>query len=626
MTEAAQLGKPYKTELARIPGTYGDAVEESLSPEAIQAVQQLGRGPMLAVGSGGSFTAAHYAARLHEQLRSQPARALSPLALTTIADLREYGVVIFSAGGRNPDVLAAYKHAIQCEARVVVILTRQPKSPLAALAGRDSIATVVNFAAGPEKDGYLATNTLLASIICIHRLYGGPTLPPNISQIDAVWAELRTNSKSWSPVEFQVVLHGAGGATAAIDFESRCSEAGLAAVQIADFRNFAHGRHYWLERHSSNTCVVTFESSEDAQLAEKTLACLPPSIPRLRVVNWLPESLAGLALVLQSIGLAGITADRHQLDPGRPRVPAWGRNLYHLRAKYPLSRVLPTRKKFPPGEEKRWGQLRRNAIRMMAQNQIMGLALDYDGTIVHVDHRFGPISKTVQTELERLASGGLPIGIATGRGKSAVQQLRTSIPEHCWSTIWVSLYGGGLNQGLADDVPTPGPPGGDLAALEEHLKSAADWKYCRVRANQYRVTVVPEDSRPLAVYWNQLQEHILTNNFQLRVRHSSHSIDVTGPEVSKTAVLRMLHDETGCDPNRVLRIGDQGAWPGNDFDLLDHSLGLTVDVPSSNPNHCWDLTPPGLRGPAALHYYLSCLNADRSGKNWTLTLPVPKSG
>jgi hypothetical protein len=58
------MGKPYATELSRLSDTYAWALEtpiESLAA-AVSASSHL---PLIAVGSGGSFSAAHLACSLH---------------------------------------------------------------------------------------------------------------------------------------------------------------------------------------------------------------------------------------------------------------------------------------------------------------------------------------------------------------------------------------------------------------------------------------------------------------------------------------------------------------------------------------------------------------------------------
>jgi hypothetical protein len=75
------------------------------------------------------------------------------------------------------------------------------------------------------------------------------------------------------------VISGLAGTSAAADIESKFSETALGAVQLADFRNFAHGRHHWLLARAHNTGVLAIVTNEDEVLAEKTLALLPDDIP-----------------------------------------------------------------------------------------------------------------------------------------------------------------------------------------------------------------------------------------------------------------------------------------------------------------------------------------------------------
>lgn len=80
-----------------------------------------------------------------------------------------------------------------------------------------------------------------------------------------------------------MVLHGPNTRPAALDIESKCSEAALSAVQLADFRNFAHGRHHWLAKKGEETGILSFSSDSETEIAEKTLKLLPSGIPVARI-------------------------------------------------------------------------------------------------------------------------------------------------------------------------------------------------------------------------------------------------------------------------------------------------------------------------------------------------------
>ena len=63
--------------------------------------------------------------------------------------------------------------------------------------------------------------------------------------------------------------------SAAFDLESKLVEAGLVSVLLADYRNFAHGRHHWLAK-NPDSAVVALASKEETLLAERTLRTTSP--------------------------------------------------------------------------------------------------------------------------------------------------------------------------------------------------------------------------------------------------------------------------------------------------------------------------------------------------------------
>jgi hypothetical protein len=90
---------------------------------------------------------------------------------------------------------------------------------------------------------------------------------------------------------------------------------------------------------------------------------------------------------------------------------------------------------------------------------------------------------------------------------------------------------------------------------------------------------------------------------------SDHSLDVLAPTISKATIIQQilatLSDRSPA--GKVLAIGDRGRWPGNDFSLLLGPNTLSVDIVSPDPESCWNLAPPGVRGSQATLHYLSAL-------------------
>ena len=53
------------------------------------------------------------------------------------------------------------------------------------------------------------------------------------------------------------------------------TEAALGHVQLADYRQFAHGRHHWLAKRGDSSAVIALGTEADATIMDKTLRLLP---------------------------------------------------------------------------------------------------------------------------------------------------------------------------------------------------------------------------------------------------------------------------------------------------------------------------------------------------------------
>src|SRR5690606_39240419 len=79
------------------------------------------------------------------------------------------------------------------------------------------------------------------------------------------------------------VLHGGWGGPVATDLESKVNESALASAQLADYRNFGHGRHLWLAKRAAETVVIALVTPDTAAIAKSTLKLFPKSIPVVRL-------------------------------------------------------------------------------------------------------------------------------------------------------------------------------------------------------------------------------------------------------------------------------------------------------------------------------------------------------
>ena len=125
------MGRPFESELAALADTYEWALRREIDT-LCDFVRESAGVPLIAVGSGGSATAAHLASLLHRLHAGAFARHTTPLEMVlSEPNLRESAVWIFSASGKNRDVLGALEHCVHEEVRTLATLCTQVGSPLA---------------------------------------------------------------------------------------------------------------------------------------------------------------------------------------------------------------------------------------------------------------------------------------------------------------------------------------------------------------------------------------------------------------------------------------------------------------------------------------------------------------
>ena len=175
------------------------------------------------------------------------------------------------------------------------VLTLTSCNPLGKISDDTGLATVIAYDMPWIKDGYLATNSLIAMMILMARAYQPEDENFNslMSIIDNEWINSRCQQlrdkdilQKLRPSCPLIILYGQTGRIAAIDLESKLAESSLSVCQMCDYRQFAHGRH--LQFASSETpLTVAFSSSQDELLSAETIKLLATHVPILEIK--LPE-------------------------------------------------------------------------------------------------------------------------------------------------------------------------------------------------------------------------------------------------------------------------------------------------------------------------------------------------
>jgi len=563
------------------------------------------------VASGGGLAVARIAADLHVQRFYSSAMAISPLELRSFGPGSIESCVIFTARARHYDSSLAVAEAARIRVKNLWVVTLLEEKDIPEDL-RDQ-ASVVSLPNNSSKDGFLATNSTLsfcAALGAAHEYFEGRNLPETLP---AFYDELGLRT----PRKHIISLYAPPSFGAALDFEIRMAETGIAWVQTTDIRNFAHGRHVGLTENMKDTSVITFEQPETISIIKATCAEFPDETDLVRIIT--PEDgLTGiLDLLVRSMRLTSMIACKRDVNVSKPNVSDFGRHLYYLPVKplmiyapmTPLSLKLQTIgftnshkaehiNEFYASSYKEW-------LKNISMQQFKGLVLDYDGTIVSTVERDNLPPEPIRQKIINLLDAGIPIAIATGRGKSIFKLLCSWVPKSLQSSVFVGAYSGGTWVALdSQDSIQPTEQDPDLQNVYNKLKSLPLYSFTDIDLRSLQLTITPNvkyiNARSLLI---PIQE-LLYNTYEgrLHIHLSGYSIDIIPAKCSKASTVQQLRKHTGVE---VLVIGDQGQAPGNDFEMLaETKFSLSVDSVSSAHDRCWHLAPCNERGPTLLKKYL----------------------
>lgn len=614
------MGREFAKELLLLPKTVEDASKISVE-KLSHKIDSVCGGPVVLLGVGGSFSTAEFARKLFDE------RGISSQSMTTLEFLQskqnfsKFSVFIFTAGGNNKDILSAFKVAREREVKQIVVVCASTHSKIGEIAVECETAFVFAFEVEAGRDGYLATNSLVAMCTLLARAFGEPQLHK-----DEVQAWIQTGRDAYKKMgahrDHFVILHSGWATLAGVDLESKLSEAGLFSSMLVDYRHFAHGRHNWIDKQSDKTAVVAFITEENAKLADATVKKLPAKPMPWKCRSQKPGPVGAIQLLLAAFGFTAAAGENARIDPGRPGVPKYGSLLYSLGPVGILGKRRDPGQSFDiqrgidrklnaggyAGQSRSLLQSHATKFASKIHNAQFGaLVTDYDGTVLPLNTRNGPIPKFTQEIMLILLKRRIPIYFATGRGDSIQSGLKEAFPSSFWRSIYIGYYNGALCLPLTE---TPDFNAGNttISLLNEVQtiidRSPALKEHVQVKNKLWQLSIFPKECVPSDWVVNCLLD-VVYNSFgrSLRIVTSSHSIDILPNEVSKVNCRTLASNmiRKGLD---VLAFGDCGAHPGNDYELLQGPFSLSVNSVSSNLDSCWNLLPAGTSHALGLQYYL----------------------
>lgn len=624
------MGKPFEKELEKNLATLEWAQLQDITNLSSYIFANRHH-PLFIVGSGGSLSACYYAAYLYQKCGSV-AKAVTPLELYNSREtLKDANVLFLSASGRNSDILFAFKTAVKHNPRSIACICMRRKTPLATLAEESPSAEVFEFELPSGKDGFLATNSLVAFFGILNKAISGA------KNVDYVFPSLLSLNnevehflKIASPDCTFVTLFGGLSQCIAVDIESKLVEAALSNVVLSDYRNFAHGRHHWFAKRGRTSAIIALVAPEDEKLANKTLSLLPKQIPILYLKTEMKGEIASIDLLLKSFAFINALGKRQKIDPGRPGVPEYGSKLYHLRYSSLLTDSYSqideiimkksgakTLSELSTKEKAFWVNAHEKFIKKISTTSFGSIVFDFDGTLCSSKNRSLGITDAMANSLIRILSKGFVIGIATGRGKSVKEDLQSKLPAKLWSNVIVGYYNGS-DCGLLSNNSLPNKEKESTDSLKDLyqklLHSNCPIKF-QLELRPFQLTIEPENSDE----WSKAKYYLIqtikiTGYSDIEFLESSHSIDIVcKPQTSKLKVVercKELASKKGLSPD-VLCIGDKGQWPGNDYELLSTPYSLSVDEVSPLPDCCWNLSRSGFKNSDATLEYLEKIIIDK---------------
>ena len=186
------MGKALADEVTYLPKSILWAFNQKI--DLFRRVIQINSARQLSViGSVGSSTTAAFLANLHEVCFGSISRAVTPLEHISQQTNQAANVALafISAESKNKDILAAANHALASQGSNFA-LTLTFDNPLGNICSNSGLATVLAYDMPWIKDGYLATNSLIAMMIIMARAYRTEIDDLKLqSSLDAQWITQR---------------------------------------------------------------------------------------------------------------------------------------------------------------------------------------------------------------------------------------------------------------------------------------------------------------------------------------------------------------------------------------------------------------------------------------------------
>lgn len=301
----------------------------------------------LFVASGGSFSAAVYAEQLSVE-KGIMSHALTPLLYigSGFANVTAKTLLI-SASGCNNDIIRAYNNGCCVVEQEVGAVTLKSNGVLHSLMQEKNVDNLFCFEMPTGCEGFLSSTSILAFYTLLYKAFGYTdicSLKPSITdkekedintfinRLKCISTDELTRHEAFlhklEGVDSFFILYSAKSYPVALDIESKFSEGAIGNTQLADYRNFAHGRFNWFTQRPGQTGLICLQTPDDMEMSEEILGMVPRHVPTLRIRTSHNNQLSAIDLLIKEHYLCSALGQRWGLDLSRPIVPEYGRILH----------------------------------------------------------------------------------------------------------------------------------------------------------------------------------------------------------------------------------------------------------------------------------------------------------
>ena len=288
--------------------------------------------PYVTCGMGGAFSSCVYSALLYGA-HCGLGRAMTCFALNSLSDATLLGskVLINSAGGRNDDVVQVadrlHKLNHPAAANLTMFDNRENrlKKKISALNPAGSF-NLNGHEVFNEGETFVNITPAITSYSLYYKAFTGKTDFTELDLRSRYTYTANDGQREVPPlqnIDHFVVLYGGYGEPVAYDFESIIVESGFASVQLADYRNFTHGRFCFVGNHltDGNTAVVMLVTPREKGIVERyrkisnserfkgSDQVLPDNTPVITLETEHDSPLASIDLLIQQTRLYSDISD-----------------------------------------------------------------------------------------------------------------------------------------------------------------------------------------------------------------------------------------------------------------------------------------------------------------------------